>query len=242
MSVTDSKMDVIKQKIAAVMAKTVENGATQDEAFAAAQFARDLMKKHSLTLEDIADRKIGREDFVERRASRGDRHPCDGFLAVQIGKYTGTKAYFLRQTHQGQKIRALGGVHFFGYRPDTELAKYIYTVARSACDTMWDKYKVQLPVGHRAKNRVAYQTGVAEKIAYRIWQLMDEEPETTGTDLIVLKNRLVEAAFADQQGYTMKNTIVPKEYDGEAWYGGWNDGDKVNFHRELGGKAKAIGR
>lgn len=228
----NDKTETVKARIAAVLAKTKENGATEDEAIAAARLARILMEKHSLTLEDIADRKIARDDFVEGQASFTTYHPCDCFLAVQIAKYTQTKGYFIREA----------GVHFFGYSPDVELAKFIYQVSRSACETLWDKYKVRLQEEHRTKvNREAYMTGVADKIAYRIWKLLEEEPPTTGTDLIVLKNQLVEAAFADQN-YQHVGQVVLKDFEGESWMGGWVDGDKVNFHRELGGKTKAIGR
>lgn len=243
----NTDLEAVKAKIASILAKTESNGASESEAEAAMYLARSLMKKHSLKMEDIANRSVHLHDFVERRVTTGFRHPIDRLCVRPIGLYTDTKGYWLNAIDPKTKkrLKGRGGVHFFGYKVDVELAEYIYRVCRSEADALWDKYKVQLPVGARATVRVAYMLGIADKLADRLLALLEEDVKATGTELIVLKNALVEAAFNESgpTAVTNNRNIVVKDYQEEAFFAGYDDGDKIHFNRELNknGEKIAIG-
>lgn len=241
----NTDLEAVKAKIASILAKTEANGASESEAEAAMYLARSLMKKHSLKMEDIANRTVKLDDFIELRVTKGSKHPIDRLCVKPIGLYTDTKGYYLHMTSGGKRLKGKGGVHFFGYKVDVELAEYIYRICRAEADRLWDKYKVQLPVGARATVRVAYMLGIADKLADRLLALLEEDVKTTGTELIVLKNALVEAAFNETGPIAATNNraIVVKDYQEEAFFAGYDDGDKIHFNRELNknGEKIAIG-
>ena len=99
--------DHIREKIAAMLAKTEANGATEDEAIAAAKLARKLMRQYGITVEDIAERKETVTDFVIAKSSTGVyKHVMDRFLAHAIGEFTETRAVVVKQ--KGMKAKADG--------------------------------------------------------------------------------------------------------------------------------------
>lgn len=236
-------LETIKNKISQMLSKTIENGASEAEAEAAIVLAKQLMKKYSISMEDIAQKKASIEDFIEVQITQGPIHPIDRLLITPISKYTDTKGYYLRYVIDGE--RKGGGIHFFGYKVDVELATFIYKICRIASDDLWDKYKVQLPVGQRANVRVAYLLGIADRLADRILELLEKDIKSTGTDLIVVKNMLVEAAFnnKDNKKVETNNSLIIKDFQEEAFFAGYKDGDTINFHRELNTKeeTKEIG-
>lgn len=237
--------DHIREKIAAMLAKTEANGATEDEAIAAAKLARKLMRQYGITVEDIAERKETVTDFVIAKSSTGVyKHVMDRFLAHAIGEFTETRAVVVKQ--KGMKAKADGiEVCFFGYRVDVELADFIYKTCHAAIDSGWDKYKVSLPTGKRAASRVPYMTGVSDRLTDRLYDLLAEDQEaTTGTDLIVMKNMLVNAAFNQGfAGYKSKTSLMEYDFTKPAYRQGYKDGDSVSFNRSVQAPAevKAIG-
>lgn len=235
--------DTVKKNIAAMLAKTEANGATEAEAVAAMRTARKLMRKHGLTLKDIAERKETAAQFVAVKSSDGAyKHVADRFLAAAIGDYTETRPIILKSPGvRGVKAPSQRLV-FFGYRVDVDLADFVYKTCRAAIDNGWDKYKQSLPKGARAKNRIPYQTGIADRLTDRIYELTDEPDETTGTDLIVLKNALVNAAFEQATGMdaTEQFSLVEYDFSDRSYRQGYIDGDEVAFHRSVTTKAEDI--
>lgn len=81
--------DRIAEIIKALLAKTVENGATDHEALAAAEKARELMAKYDLDLDEVERERMANEAFVNRRP----RTSVADIIAPGVARYTLTRCW-----------------------------------------------------------------------------------------------------------------------------------------------------
>lgn len=225
--------------ISALLQRTEEKGATEAEAEAAMKRARKLMREHGLTAEDVLNRTEACVDFHEETVRSGfvEMNYVEQILVTAIARFTETMPV------RGVNADGTFDMSFFGYRVDTELAHYIYNVCVTALGSEWDKYKVRLATKDRSEARAGFQIGMALRLKERLDDLTVDE--STGTDLIVLKNQLVVAAFAAATGPTVKIDMIV-EYDPSiaAFHDGFEAAEKIRFNREVAkphGGAKQIG-
>ena len=221
----------VAKQIAALLQRTEARGASQAEAETFMRKARKLMRQHNFTAEDLANQTDACIDFAQQTARTGTEfNIIDEIVLTTIAEFTETKVF---------KVELDGkfDIRFFGYRVDTELATHLYKVCLEALTTEWNKYKVRVPVkmGLTAakKARIAFQVGIALKLKERLIDLMNKD-ESTGTDLIVLKNQLVVAAFAAAGAPKQETMVVEYDPSVQAFYDGVEAGDSVKFHREVG--------
>lgn len=215
-------------KIKALLQKTEENGASEEEAMSALAIAQKLMEKHGVTLEDIRDRQDQVSDEIGTYTSRrsgGNVSTFEKVLMGVISKYTDTKCYFIARAGRGS-------VHFFGHRVDTELADYIFLTCISAGKTEWAKYARGLPRGNRAKARVAFLIGFSDRISARLKELKGVTAEATGADLIVLKNQLVEKKYREGAGGKVKSAKL-KYRANNSYSDGYAAGGNVSLGRKV---------
>jgi len=227
----NAKREAVKETIANLLRQTEANGATEAVAEEAMKAARRLMRKHGLTAEDVMKRSDACVDFAETTARAGFVHLnlVDKVLNNTIAKFTDTQVYRLIKIDGKYEIR------FFGYRVDTELAEFLYKVCCLALTTEWNKYKVKLAKEDRGpKVRTNFQMGVALRLRERLLELIGKD-ETTGTDLIVLKNQLVVAALNAAKGQMQESNMVAL-YDTSraAFHDGFDAGANVRLNREVG--------
>lgn len=218
-------LDKVREKIASMLSKTVENGATEDEAINAIKMAKSMMEKHGITLEDIKNRKREKLELAECIVSRGKyKNILDKFLPNVIAEYTNTTAFHIKRNDEVQ-------TRFFGFRVDVELADFIYSTCRTAIEFAWNMHKVTLPQGSRAKLRIPFMSGAVDRLIDRIRKLSVTE---TGTELIVVKNQLIAAALSEKYKMNEGRTL-PREFDfeNEAYRNGYIAGDKINFNRSV---------
>ncbi len=227
----------IKDTISALLARTEDRGATEAEAETAMRTARKLMRKHGLTADDIVNRTDACVDFAKKNARECVKrfNIVDKVLLNTIAEFTETVAF--------QHVDSAGtkNISFFGYRVDTELAAYIYSVCQSAVKEEWHKYRLRLDKKDASsETRAAFQIGMALRLKERLLELMKKDT-TTGTDLIVLKNQLVLAAFSAATGTTSKeNSVVEYDPSVGAFQHGFKVAGDVRFHREVASPLKEV--
>lgn len=217
----------VAKQIAALLQQTEARGATQAEAETFMKKARKLMREHNFTAEDLANQTDACIDFQQQTVRTGTEfNIIDEIVLTTIAEFTETKVY---------KVELDGkfDLRFFGYRVDTELATHLYRVCLEALTTEWNKYKPKVVGKVTAKARVSFQVGIALKLKERLIDLMNKD-ESTGTDLIVLKNQLVVAAFAAAGAPKQETMVVEYDPSVQAFYDGVEAGDSVKFHREVG--------
>ena len=223
--------DAIARRIRALMAKTVENGATEAEALAAAEKARKLMDAHRLTQTDIEVQAEHIEDMYMDRP-RAKRLAAVDHCLGGIAEYCGVKAWFSSRSGT-RRIRMLG------LKADVDMASYLYQMIAAAIEyetkrsCMWGATAAET----RALNQ-SFQVGMATRISNRLYDMarkLDPVAKTaTGSSLVVVKDALVKNAF-DRLGIRLTGGLSGmRASNGDAYRAGAAAGDRVNLSRPVG--------
>jgi hypothetical protein len=236
----------IKAKIAALLAKNADNGATENEAVAAMRIAQKLMEEHGVTMEDILQNNSAANDFIREvmKTGRKNLHEVDLYCAVSIAEFCDVKVWQNKEYKMGEKVGV--NVQFFGFVADVELAKYLREMIFRAMEWEWAKYSNSVSnVGHKRGVRKSFLVGMAGRLSQRLCELKNES-RGTGTELIVLKDQLVTQAWAEQVNINLKKNYAPKTVtvsNGAAYAAGQGAGDRVTLNRSgkgAGQNVKAI--
>lgn len=223
-------IDNIRKKITALLKKNEENGSTEDEAIAAMAFAKKLMEEHGITLDDIKNNNEAATDFDEKTVtdSRKNLHEVDLYgILVNIAKFTDTHTHIVRGKNGAN-------VYFFGYRSDIELAEYLREVCKRALETEWTKYVQNNYIqGHKRTARKSFMIGMSVRVSQRLKDMKEEYiNETTGTELVVLKNQLVTKAFADKN-MKLKSANRTTFRKDNNYNSGYKAGDNVQLSKSM---------
>lgn len=241
------KLDKVKEKIAKLMAMADNHAASEEEANKALKHAKKLLTEHSLTLEDITNGNFKRSDFVsaKRGEDRTKLHEIDLNCGPAIARFCDVKMWADRVT---------GGVGFFGYGVDVELAIYIRDLLIRTVEFEWNRYYFGLKrkmngnkPAHGLTIRKQFFMGFIERIKERLAELKNEmvaEIEK-GNALVVMKTALVNAAFDADMGMKLEDHGGTTYTFTDATIAGRNAGDRVKFNRAVGASTagqKRIGK
>jgi hypothetical protein len=232
--------DKILEKIRALMLKTVENGASESEAVAAAQKVTELLEKYNLMMSEV---EIDESECAQIAftVGRGKAHPVS-HLAGSIADLTGTKAVIMsyRNPHRKDMV-------FFGFEKDIEVAHYISELIYNAMESEFKAFKktevYKYSQGHGKSKRQSFMMGMVIRLIQRMYEMCERREQeraqraqqATGTDLIVLKNQVVDEEFAKlTEQMNMKKTYhKPKIKAEHALHAGIAAGDKVQLNEGL---------
>ena len=189
----------VKARIKALAEKTVSNGCTEAEALAAADMVGRLLERYALSMQEIDVRE---ERCVQIAVPIGgkQRRPIDGCVTA-IARFCDCKVWISRDDATPSYI-------FFGFEADTALASYLFTVVDRAMRTELLAFRIAHPrlAGVRLRQASkSFQQGMAAHVAKRLDQMHREREvnvaaqSSTGTDLILVKQRVVEEAFRDTE-------------------------------------------
>lgn len=224
-----SNINKIREKIAALLKKNTENGASEAEAHAAMNHAAKLMKEHGVTMSDIKNRTEAATDFAKKWVNEGEKNlsAFDKLVVTSIAKYTDTKVWNDKTTKRMSKLI------FFGYRVDVELAEYIREVCNQALDHEWRMFARTVPAGARAKARKSFQAGMAIRLKERLNKLKEENSvKEDSRALVVIKNQLVEAAYSNMN-MRMGGGDVVRYSANTAFSAGKSAAENVRFNRSV---------
>lgn len=225
-------MDIV-ERIAQLRKMVPENGATEDEALAALNMADKLMQKHGITEADLRKVEFSRDmrtgHFQQKQKVE---HPSTKFCGMTIAKFCGIMTWW--NTSRGR-------AEYFGMKDDVEMAEYLTKVIHDAMDRGWKEYLRMMPKGVSGSSRHteywSFMLAFGNRINKRIEELMTVRVETTGTDLVVLKNQIVaEGAKVLLPGLRLSGSRVGGiAVNGAALAAGRAAGDRVNLNRPLSG-------
>jgi hypothetical protein len=222
----------IKAKISALLAKNVDNGASESEAIAAMGIAQRLMVEHGVTMEDILENRSVAKDFIREvmRTGRKNLHEVDLYCVGTIAEFFDVKVWQNKVYEFGEKVGVT--VQFFGYVSDVELAKYLREVIFRAMEWEWSRYSNSISnVGHKRSIRKSFLVGMSGRLCERMRQIKSES-RGTGTELIVLKGQMVTQAWVEQVNIKLNKTYrTVNVTDGPAYRAGVGAGDRVNISR-----------
>ena len=226
------------EQIRAILAKTAESGATESEAMASMQLAQRLMKKYGLTMDDINSHEIDVDDYkwVAYNRPSNNANVFENLILNAIAKFTNCKGLF--QVTEGKgKYRKRTPI-FYGHIVDASLAAFIFNRCVAALKYEWSLFHAKTQI-HGNKKK-AFSIGMAERIIERMEELMEDDRLYSGsTDLIVLKNAIVEKLFeaeTENTNFIKSNPIIPYDDSADTYKYGYEAGDKVELHRNVGNK------
>lgn len=214
----------IAAKIRALQNMSLERGFTEAEAMLAANKIAELMLKYRISMSDIEiqSERVGR---ITIDLFRKNRHPINLCLKA-IADYTGTKSWLAR----GHSVRVV----FFGLERDVMIAKYLLTICRNAIDTESVTFKTS-PLYVHSKNRkgdfISFGNGMASAMAKTLRSMIPKAPVATasGTSLVVIKNAIVETAYA-KLALSLKAVTSPVLQRSSATEHGRLIGSQVQFN------------
>ena len=122
--------------IRSLLNKTVSNGATEEEAYAAFKHAKILMEKYSITMEDIKKKTVKAEDYGYVFVNKTKYvNTFDKLICHHIAMYTNTISHMVSIGNGDNKV------FFFGHRVDVELAVYIRKICHDTLNFEWGIFK-----------------------------------------------------------------------------------------------------
>jgi hypothetical protein len=240
----------VKGRIKALTEKTVANGCTEAEAMAAADMVGRLLERYALSMDEI---EIRTARCVQAEAPIGGRRrrPIDGCVPT-IARFCDCKVWLARaparDPEQPDFDRMQPGSRyvFFGFETDTVLATYLFAVIDRAVITETAAFKRLNSRFRGVRLRQAstsFQHGVVGRVSERLDAMLAARDATvraqrsTGTALILAKNRVVEDAFRETDVRLMSMSAMGGRVITTAFRAGWAAGDRVNLNRPVSSDA-----
>lgn len=216
-----------KRLIRSLMERTEDRGCSEAEALEAVAKISALMAQNNLELTEVMVRDTS--DMVQREVFAADGHA--GRLIVGIGKLCALKVYHKTRANVTTYV-------MFGHAPDVELGVYLYEVCMEAAD---HGYQLDMDRhGYSQKRRESWRAGYGDRIAERMSELHEAReaerrarmPTSNCTDLVVLKNQIVEAEF-EKTGIRLVKRRGRQVSNADAFRSGSAHGDTVNLNNPI---------
>lgn len=195
-SLAADDLDRLKGRIAALLAKTVGNGCTEEEALAAAAKAAELMDRHDLSLSD-AD--LGRSpcEQLAYRTMRKKRMPIEDCVGA-VAAFCDCRVW--REKDTDGAFRTV----FFGLRSDVTVAHTLTAVIDEALRSELGRYKTSRAYQRfrhqeRSVANTSFSLGMAASVAAKLDTLKrerDQANRATGRDIVLVKSNVVDTELA----------------------------------------------
>ena len=252
MSQTD-ELSRVKARIKALTEKTIANGCTEAEAMAAAEMVGRLLERYALSMDAIEIRTARCVQVAVPLGGRR-RRPIDGCVPA-IARFCDCKVWLayaapLNPMQQEAAAAASGKCYvFFGFETDTALATYLFAVIGRAARTetaTFRKLNTRLQGVRLRRASASFQHGMVARVSDRLDAMHRDRDATvraqrsTGTDLIVAKNRVVEEAFGEIDIRLVRMAATGRRVIATAFRAGWAAGDRVNLNRPVTGYAPRL--
>ena len=231
----------IAAKIAALLSKTVENGATQEEAMMAMQKASELMNKNQLTMTSV---ELEAEGLSRVEVTFESSHANYFAFSIISSIASLTETRMWRQT-DAVNGKLVDKYVIFGLKSDIDFADFLLNnLTRFACkdaNDWWVKpenYISGVPAAKRAKLKISFLCGFSLKITKRIRELLPEQQkrdnERSKNGLVAL-NSAKKSMIEDKLSYMNFKTVSvgKKSIDAVAKGAGWESGDSASLNRAV---------
>lgn len=218
--------DKIAARIRALLAKTVENGCTEDEAIEAARKAAEMLAKYNLTMDEVQAREA---EIKHTRASYED------YVGDRIWKVAAAVAHLVdcRYWTSQAGVRPVQ-IDFMGFDHEVEIAGYLLQICKGAMEREHKRLKAEYAlytVERRRRKILPFMDGMADRLAQRIRELKPQQP--TGRGLIVLKGQLI-ADEMKRRGIETEDSRQRRSRTDEDTYAmGRSAADRVSLNKGL---------
>lgn len=227
----------IKNRITALLAKTTENGASEAEALAAMNKAKELMMQYYITENDLAS-PFAYEKCVFKKVSRiQSGYNLGGFL-FELSRLFDCEHYYTSKT-----------ITFFGFEEDTELCAYFYTFIIRACMNAKKRYMQtedyrMYKIGYHGRTLAAafikgFIYGISQKMKRMYEEREKDTPQEVGLMVIDKRNK-VEQQYKEMniKVNEVKSSAMIKVYG--AFCNGKEEAAKTELLRGVGTEKQNI--
>ncbi len=232
---TDKKHEDIARKIRALLAKAEDSAATEGEAVAASQKAKELMDKYQISMGEAELLEDGFENKRFTAETREQNFISQG-LAPYIALFTETKCILI--PNGAGKFRSIQRI---GLKTDVMLAEYFSEVLTNFVIRNAKKYSHLGKVTYES-HRTGLIFGINDKIKEVVAQRKEAIKTSGKNELVAIdKNALVSNEFAKLYGGRIGR--VRKSYntgDAEAYHNGKSIGRKVNLSEPVSSNSKPV--
>ncbi len=230
-----SELERAKRLINKMADRTTDRGFTEDEALDAASKISQLLEQFDLRLDEVI---IRQEKCVQREVFAPD--DAMSSVIVGIGKLCNLVVYNKTEAKPVCYV-------MFGMERDIELAIFLYEICHEAADVGWAEHIGQ-GKGHTTKQRESFRMGFGGRLFQRFLELKAErdrhreelrrKAQSTGTDLVLMRDGIVEEEFAKTGVRLVSNNRRNTIRDYSAYHMGASHADNVNLNSPLGGGSR----
>ena len=227
------------ERVKALLSKTVDHGCSEEEAAAALAKAKEMMDKYDI---DHADIHFGGEQCETEGYDWINRNVAPRYMASAIARFCNCKVW---NVMTGQRTRR---IDFFGLESDVIMAKWLL----GALDAFVDRQTKAFIHKHSHKSahekrqlRNGFVLGCCNRINERLDALAEQSytnaPFDGGQSLVVVKNAMVEEAFANLSVVLRAGRKGWRGCDGGAHSAGRAAGEVANFNKPVAAQQRMIG-
>ncbi len=232
---TTRQRDAMIARIRALMAKTVANGCTEEEAKAAAAAVDRLLEVYELTLDEIS---LEEQEVIQLDIAVARHHVR--FAVTEIARFTDCRCWSQQ-----------GNIVYLGLDLDTRIAEYLTLVFKRAIDregTSYTMFNADYALSdRRGQNEMlhSFSVGMASRVGERLRELKSKRDfavKSSGRDLMLIKTPMLDEAL-EALGIVIGRPRAGRSIrDGKAFVAGRNAAELVAINQGVGGSAHRSGR
>lgn len=223
------KREALIAKIKALLAKTIENGATEHEALTAAAKAAELMEKYDIEIGD--DEEVDDEVMENDYTFPPEFHNHIMTVSMAIAELCEVEVIGLTDNS-----RLKTGYRIYGLPVDVEIAQYLHEIIIAAM-----KHELKRASGgwmlyvprKRDIAQHSFLDGLTERLAERIRELAwARQHKKTGNALVVAKEALIKEAMKDVELVQSKKRL--RDVDSKERLNGLEAANRINLNPAVG--------
>jgi hypothetical protein len=239
----DSARQKMLEKIRAIMAKTMANGCTEDEAVAALDKARELMAAYDIAETELGNTRPQEGATIFKQENVSDPYQIKRWLGAGVGKFTQCKVW---------RNLGTGGMEFCGLESEVGFADWLLNTLQTFVMRELRAYQLKRKRQGFGCPRIASSSFVyacANRISERLKEMAPKEPigpataAMPGNALVQSRKALIDATLA-AAGMKFKSARrTNRMFDPTSVAAGHAAGNNARFDRPVahGGGLRQIG-
>ncbi|MCB8877062.1 DUF2786 domain-containing protein [Acidisoma silvae] len=237
-----SEIDRAKARIRALTEKTVQNGCTDAEAFAAAEMVGKLLDRYMLTMSEVQVRE--QICIQAKMPMAGKRRGAIDGCVPAIGRFCHCIVWLDHGPASDESEAPSTKCYvYFGFEADVQMAVYLYKIIEQAIRSETAAFKQLNPRLRSTQLRLAtrsFQHGLAKRVEDRLEELHQSRESalragtSRGTALVLVKQTVVQDAFRETKIKLRSRSASVIAIDRQAYMAGGLAGDRINLSRPVG--------